>query len=67
MSDYSKGMKARLNFIKALLHDPSILYLDEPTNGLDPTNSKMMKDMILAEKAKGKNDIANNSQHARCY
>jgi fluoroquinolone transport system ATP-binding protein len=54
VSDYSKGMKARLNFIKALLHDPSILYLDEPTNGLDPTNSKMMKDMILAEKAKGK-------------
>lgn len=54
VSDYSKGMKARLNFIKALLHDPSLLYLDEPTSGLDPTNSRMMKDMILAEKAKGK-------------
>ncbi len=54
VSDYSKGMKSRLNFIKALLHNPSLLYLDEPTNGLDPTNSRMMKDMILAEKAKGK-------------
>lgn len=54
VSDYSKGMKARLNFIKTLLHDPLLLCLDEPTSGLDPTNSRMMKDMILAEKAKGK-------------
>lgn len=54
VSDYSKGMKARLNFIKALLHDPALLCLDEPTSGLDPTNSRMMKDIILAERAKGK-------------
>lgn len=54
VSDFSKGMKARLNFVKALLHDPAILFLDEPTSGLDPVNSRIMKDMILEEKKKGK-------------
>lgn len=54
VANYSKGMKARLNFIKALLHDPSLLFLDEPTSGLDPTNNRMMKDMILEEKKRGK-------------
>ena len=52
--EYSKGMKSRLNFIKALVHDPKLLFLDEPTSGLDPTNSRMMKDMILEEKSRGK-------------
>nr|WP_330365724.1 ABC transporter ATP-binding protein [Butyrivibrio sp. XBB1001] len=54
VSDFSKGMKSRLNFIKALVHDPKLLFLDEPTSGLDPTNSRMMKDLILEEKSKGK-------------
>lgn len=54
VSDYSKGMKSRLNFIKALLHDPAVLFLDEPTSGLDPSNVRNMKDIILAEKARGK-------------
>ena len=47
VSDFSKGMKARLNFVKALLHDPDIIFLDEPTSGLDPTNNRIMKDMII--------------------
>ena len=50
-------MKSRLNFIKALLHDPAILFLDEPTSGLDPSNARLMKDIISAEKAKGKTII----------
>ncbi|MDL2276352.1 ABC transporter ATP-binding protein [Breznakia sp. OttesenSCG-928-G09] len=54
VSDYSKGMRSRLNFIKALLHDPEILFLDEPTSGLDPTNSRIMKDLILGERKNGK-------------
>ena len=54
VADYSKGMKSRLNFIKALLHDPELLFLDEPTSGLDPSNARVMKDMIRTERDRGK-------------
>ena len=57
VSDYSKGMKSRLGFLRALVNDPEILFLDEPTSGLDPANARLMKDLILAEKAKGKTVI----------
>jgi fluoroquinolone transport system ATP-binding protein len=57
VSEYSKGMKSRLNFIKALLHSPALLFLDEPTNGLDPSNARVMKDMILEEKRAGRTII----------
>ena len=57
VSDYSKGMKTRLNFIKAMLHDPQLLFLDEPTSGLDPSNARIVKDIILQEKARGKTII----------
>ncbi len=53
VSDFSKGMKSRLNFIKSLLHKPKLLFLDEPTSGLDPSNSRMMKDLILEQKKRG--------------
>jgi len=51
--EYSKGMKIRLNFIRALLNNPKMLFLDEPTNGLDPVNGRIMKDMILEFKQNG--------------
>ena len=51
---YSKGMKMRLNFVRSILHDPEFLFFDEPTSGLDPVNAKIIKDIILSLKAKGK-------------
>ncbi len=51
---YSKGMKMRLNFVRALVHDPEILFFDEPTSGLDPVNARNLKDFILELKQKGK-------------
>lgn len=57
VSDFSKGMKSRLNFVKALIHQPSIIFLDEPTSGLDPTNSRVMKDIILDLKREGRTII----------
>lgn len=54
VSDYSKGMKMRLNFCRALMHDPAVLFLDEPTSGLDPANARILKDMVLEAKGAGK-------------
>jgi len=44
----------RLNFIRALLNNPDIIFLDEPTTGLDPVNAKIIKNLIIKEKEKGK-------------
>jgi fluoroquinolone transport system ATP-binding protein len=51
---YSKGMKMRLNFVRALLPDPEILFLDEPTAGMDPVNARRIKDLILELKRNGR-------------
>lgn len=51
---YSKGMKMRLNFVRAIMHDPQLLFLDEPTSGLDPGYARMIKDIIIDLKKRGK-------------
>lgn len=51
---YSKGMKIRLNFIRAIQHNPDILFFDEPTSGLDPVNAHKIKQHVLSLKSQGK-------------
>lgn len=53
VSEYSKGMKIRLNIVRALINLPDMLFLDEPTNGLDPKNAMILKDMIKAYRNQG--------------
>jgi len=50
---YSKGMKQRLMVARSILNKPRILFLDEPTAGLDPTSSEKIRNVILEERERG--------------
>ena len=54
VSQYSKGMKNRLTLARSMMHDPRLLFLDEPTAGLDPVNSRRVKELINAQRQAGK-------------
>ena len=51
---YSKGMKTRLSLVRSMLHNPDLLFLDEPTTGLDPTLTRTVCDLIKEEQNRGK-------------
>ena len=54
LREYSKGMARRIGLAQALINDPELILLDEPTTGLDPIGTRQMKDLILSLKAQGK-------------
>ena len=51
---YSRGMKQRLHIAKALVHDPELIFLDEPTIGLDPAGARDIRNMVTELKRQGK-------------
>lgn len=54
LKEYSKGMTRRIGLAQALINDPDLILLDEPTTGLDPIGTREMKDLILHLKSQGK-------------
>ncbi|HEU12958.1 MAG: ABC transporter ATP-binding protein [Thermoplasmata archaeon] len=57
VGNFSKGMKQKLALVRALIHDPEYIYLDEPTASLDPETSKIVRDFIRELKSRGKTVI----------
>jgi ABC-2 type transport system ATP-binding protein len=52
-NELSKGMQQKVQFAAAVIHEPDLVVLDEPFSGLDPVNTRLLKDLILKEKARG--------------
>jgi len=57
VQELSKGMTQKAQFLATLVHDPALLILDEPFQGLDPINTEMLKGILLKEQGRGKTII----------
>jgi ABC-2 type transport system ATP-binding protein len=62
IKDFSRGMLQKLSIIRALLHDPDILFLDEPISCLDPIGIKQVRDLILSENREGRTVFISSHQ-----
>jgi ABC-2 type transport system ATP-binding protein len=57
---YSKGMKQRLGLAQAMIHNPDVLFLDEPTDGVDPIGRKQIRELLVYLKSQGKTIFLNS-------
>jgi ABC-2 type transport system ATP-binding protein len=57
VKELSKGMTQKAQFLAAIVHDPQILIMDEPFQGLDPVNTELLKTILMEEQARGKTVI----------
>ncbi len=60
VSTFSKGMTQRLGIAQAILHNPEILFLDEPTEGLDPVGRKIVRELLIRLRNEGKTIFLNS-------
>lgn len=60
--EFSHGMTQKLSIIRALLHDPDILFLDEPIAGLDPIGIKQVRDLVVSENREGRTIFISSHQ-----
>jgi ABC-2 type transport system ATP-binding protein len=60
IKNYSKGMMQRLGLAQAIINDPELIFLDEPTDGVDPIGRKEIRDLLLELKNKGKTIFLNS-------
>ena len=54
VEDLSKGMQQKIQFVGSVIHDPEIIILDEPFSGLDPVNARVLKDLFIEFRDRGK-------------
>ena len=57
VKELSKGMTQKAQFVATIVHDPELLIMDEPFQGLDPVNTDLLKTILLEEQARGKTVI----------
>ncbi|MBU0704789.1 MAG: DUF4162 domain-containing protein, partial [Chloroflexi bacterium] len=62
VKDLSQGMQQRLQFIASLIHDPEVIFLDEPFQGLDPVNVERIKGFIAELHQEGKTIVLSSHQ-----
>jgi ABC-2 type transport system ATP-binding protein len=60
VSMYSKGMMQRIGLAQALIHDPDLILLDEPTDGVDPVGRREIRDVLIGLKKQGKTIFINS-------
>src|SRR5207247_7133376 len=57
---YSKGMKQRLGVAQSLMHEPDVIFLDEPTDGVDPVGRRHIREMLARLKGQGRTIFINS-------
>ncbi|MGB7001035.1 MAG: ATP-binding cassette domain-containing protein [Halobacteriota archaeon] len=62
IEELSKGMQQKVQLVAAFIHNPELLILDEPFSGLDPLNTKLIKDVLVDQKREGKTIILSTHQ-----